>query len=161
MMNLDFASEKLLDATGWKLLAELQADARLSLAELGRRVGLTPPGVADRLRRLEEAGIITGYRVEIDAAKLGLPLTAFVRFTSTQQDYAAVDAVISSLPEVLECHRVTGTDCYIMKVVVSSVGHLESLINRLTPYGSLISSIVLSSLVKRRALENTLRDDRG
>jgi Lrp/AsnC family leucine-responsive transcriptional regulator len=150
--------ERLLDAIGWRILDELQRDARLSYSELGARVGLSPPAVAERMRRLEEAGVITGYRAEVDPAKLGLPITAFIRCTSPGPQ---VGAIARQSPEVLECHRVTGSDAFILKVVVASVAHLESLIDRLLPYGQPTTSLVLSSPLPQRAIgrETTRRDD--
>jgi Lrp/AsnC family leucine-responsive transcriptional regulator len=142
-----------MDSIDWKILKELQRDARVSYAELGRRVGLTTPAVIERVRKLEDAGIITGYRAEIDAAKVGLPITAFIRMSITGVDYSRIIEVAESAPEVLECHRGTGGDSFIMKVAVSNVEHLQNLIDRLTPYGITTTSIVLSSPVKSRVIE--------
>ena len=142
-----------MDGIDWKILRELQIDARISYAELGRRVGLTTPAVIERVRKLEDAGIITGYRAEIDASKVGLPITAFIRMSITGVDYSHIIEVAENAPEVLECHRGTGGDSFIMKVAVSSVEHLQNLIDRLTPYGITTTSIVLSSPVKSRVIE--------
>jgi Lrp/AsnC family leucine-responsive transcriptional regulator len=142
-----------MDAIDWKILKEMQRDARISYAELGRRVGLTTPAVIERVRKLEDAGIITGYRAEVDAAKVGLPITAFIRMSITGVDYSRIIEVAENAPEVLECHRGTGGDSFIMKVAVSSVEHLQNLIDRLTPYGITTTSIVLSSPVKSRVIE--------
>lgn len=149
---MTFSSERLLDGTGWRLLQELQEDARLSFAELGRRVGLSTPAVAERVRNLEAAGLVRGYRAEIDLAKLGLPILAFVRMSVVGDVLSRITAVAQELPEVLECHRGTGADSFIMKVAVASVEHLEHLIDRLTPFGSTSTSIVLSSPVPRRTI---------
>jgi Lrp/AsnC family leucine-responsive transcriptional regulator len=146
-MTLD--ATRLLDPIGWRLIAALQEDARLSYSELGVRVGLSPPAVAERIRRLEEAGIITGYRAQVDAAKLGLPITAYIRCTSPGPQIGAIARAAS---EVLECHRVTGSDAFILKVVVASIAHLEALIDRLLPYGQPITSLVLSSPVPGRGV---------
>ncbi|HEX8248092.1 MAG TPA: Lrp/AsnC family transcriptional regulator [Pyrinomonadaceae bacterium] len=142
-----------MDTIDWKILKEMQRNARVSYAELGRRVGLTTPAVIERVRKLEDAGIITGYRAEIDAAKVGLPITAFIRMSITGVDYSHIIEVAENAPEVLECHRGTGGDSFIMKVAVSSVGHLQNLIDQLTPYGITTTSIVLSSPVKKRVIE--------
>ena len=136
-----------------KILKELQEDARTSYAELGRRVGLTTPAVIERVRKLEDAHIITGYRAEIDTARVGLPITAFIRMSITGVDYSHIIEVAQSSNEVLECHRGTGGDSFIMKVAVSSVEHLQELIDRLVPYGITTTTIVLSSPVKRRVIE--------
>ena len=135
------------------IITELQTDARTSYAELGRRVGLTTPAVIERIRKLEDAGIIIGYRAEIDTARVGLPITAFVRMSITGVDYSHIIEVAQESNEVLECHRGTGGDSFIMKVAVSSVEHLQELIDRLTPYGITTTTIVLSSPVKRRIIK--------
>jgi Lrp/AsnC family leucine-responsive transcriptional regulator len=143
----------MIDEIDWKILKELQINARLTFAELGRRVGLTTPAVIERIRKLEDASIITGYRVEIDTAKVGLPITAFIRMSITGVDYSHIIEVVEVSTEVLECHRGTGNDSFIMKVAVADVGHLQTLIDKLTPYGITTTSIVLSSPVKRRVIE--------
>jgi Lrp/AsnC family transcriptional regulator, leucine-responsive regulatory protein len=143
----------MLDEIDKKILNVLQQDARTSYAELGRRVGLTTPAVIERVRKLEDAGIITGYRAEIDTAKIGLPITAFVRMSITGVDYSHIIEVAEGSNEVLECHRGTGGDSFIMKIAVSSVEHLQEVIDRLTPYGITTTTIVLSSPVKSRVIE--------
>lgn len=143
----------MLDKISWNILRELQEDARLSFAELGRRVGLTTPAVIERVRRLEENGIIRGYRAEIDPAKVGLPIMAFIRMSITGVDYAQIIAVAEQAVEVLECHRGTGGDSFVLKVAVSNVEHLQKVIDLFTPYGITTTSIVLSSPVKRRVIE--------
>lgn len=135
------------------IVRELQADARTSYAELGRRVGLTTPAVIERVRKLEDAGIITGYRAEIDTAKVGLPIMAFIRMSISGVDYSHIIEVAKDSVEVLECHRGTGGDSFIMKIAVSSVEHLQQVIDRLTPYGITTTTIVLSSPVKSRIIE--------
>jgi Lrp/AsnC family leucine-responsive transcriptional regulator len=143
----------MLDDIDRNILRELQEDARISYAELGRRVGLTTPAVIERVRKLEDAKIITGYRVEIDTAKVGLPITAFVRMSITGVDYSHIIEVAQQSNEVLECHRGTGGDSFIMKVAVASVEHLQEIIDKLTPYGITTTAIVLSSPVKRKTIE--------
>ena len=135
------------------ILNELQTDARVTYAELGRRVGLTTPAVIERVRKLEDAGVITGYRAEVDTAKVGLPITAFIRMSISGVNYSHIIEVAQDSTEVLECHRGTGGDSFIMKIAVSSVEHLQELIDRLTPYGVTTTTIVLSSPVKRRNIE--------
>lgn len=143
----------MIDEIDWKILKELQINARISFAELGRRVGLTTPAVIERIRKLEDARIITGYRAEIDTAKVGLPITAFLRMSITGIDYSHIIKVAEQSSEVLECHRGTGGDSFIMKVAVADVEHLQNLIDKLTPYGITTTSIVLSSPVKQRIIE--------
>lgn len=145
-------SDRLLDETGWELLYALQENARSSYAELGKRVGLTAPAVADRIRRLEVAGIITGYHATVNPAKLGLGLTAIIRFKSTKEPFERNIALIRTLPEVIACHSITGDDCMTLTVVVSSVEHLQALISKLTPFGSSNTAIVLSSPIEHRAI---------
>jgi Transcriptional regulators len=147
------ALRNMIDEIDSKILRQLQLDARTSYAELGRRVGLTTPAVIERVRKLEDAGIITGYRAEIDTARVGLPITAFVRMSITGVDYSQIIEVAKRSGEVLECHRGTGGDSFIMKVAVASVEHLQEVIDRLTPYGITTTTIVLSSPVKSRVIE--------
>ena len=148
-------TEKLLDKISWNILRELQQDARLSYAELGRRVGLTTPAIIERVKKLEEAGVILGYRAEINPALVGLPILAFIRMSITGVDFAHIIEVAENSPEILECHRGTGGDSYIMKVAVASVEHLQKVIDELIPYGVTTTSIVLSSPVQRRVFEAT------
>jgi Lrp/AsnC family leucine-responsive transcriptional regulator len=159
MMALD--STKLLDEVGWQILQALQQEARLSYAELGRRVGLSLPAVAERVRRLEEAGIITGYQAQINAQKVGLTIPAFVRISVRGEQYPAFTALMRSLPEVLECHHLSGGDSFMLRVVTVSIPHLEKLIARLSSYGPTTTSIILSSPVTGRAIEKNLAEAEG
>ena len=143
----------MLDEIDWKILYELQADARTSYAELGRRIGLTTPAIIERIRKMEDAKIITGYRAEIDAAKVGFPVMAFIRMSITGVDYSQIVETAKETKEVLECHRGTGGDSFIIKVAVADVEHLQTVIDKLTPYGITSTSIVLSSPVKSRVIE--------
>lgn len=158
---MTYENDRLLDATGRHILRELQGNARITFSELGRRVKLTPPAVAERVRRLEEAGIITGYRAEVDRERLGLPVTAFIRITATGSACARLGVEIKDFPEVLECHRVTGEEAYIAKVAVRAVEHLEHLIDRLMAYGETITSIVLSAPVTHRVVEAAASEPRA
>ena len=149
--------EKMLDGTGWLLLQELQQNARLSYSELGQRVGLSAPAVADRIRRMEEVGVITGYRAEVNMGKLGLPVTAIIRLSSLAgQSCNLVALRASEIPEVLECYRVTGNDSVIVKVVATSVAHLERIIDRLTLHGFPTTSIVLSKPLQRYTITQAM-----
>ena len=142
-----------LDDTDWRIVEELQRDGRVSFTELGRRVALTAPAVAERVRRLEEAGAITGFRATVEPSKLGYEIIAFVRWTSPGPDCAHLGEVAKEIPEILECHRITGETSYIVKVAARSVAHLEELIDQMMPYGSTITSVVLSSSVIHRAID--------
>lgn len=142
----------LTDATNLRLLHELQGDARLSLAELGRRVGLSSPAVADRLKRLEDEGVITAYRADVNPRALGYSLGVIIRIRPAPRQIAAVAQLARDTPEVLECHRVTGDDCYVMTAYVRDVEHLEQVIDQFVAYGQTTSSIMQSSPVPRRAL---------
>jgi Lrp/AsnC family leucine-responsive transcriptional regulator len=140
------------DATNRSLLVELQADARLSIAELGRRVGLSSPAVAERLQRLEQAGVIRGYHADVDPRALGYDLTVVIRIRPAPREIVKVAELARRTPEVVECNRITGDDCYIMRAHVRDVEHLEEVIDRFVAYGQTTTSIVQSSPVPRRGL---------
>jgi Lrp/AsnC family leucine-responsive transcriptional regulator len=146
------AKEKLLDPLGWKMLIELQKDARISYAELGRRVGLSTPAAAQRVRRMEEEGIIRAYRAEISPAHVGLPITAFIRISIVGDVLTKLTARVRSMTEIVECHRGTGADSFILKVNVVSVEHLNDVIDRLTPFGTTSTSLILGSIVEKNLL---------
>jgi Lrp/AsnC family leucine-responsive transcriptional regulator len=143
-------SDQQLDATNRQLLALLQAEARLSLAELGRRVGLTAPAVGERLARLEEAGVIRGYHADVDPRALGYDLSVILRIRPGPLMIPKVAELAQRTPEVTECHRVTGDDCFIMRLHVRDVTHLEEVIDRFVPYGQTTTSIMQSSPVPGR-----------
>ena len=153
--NGDLAEGGLLDATNRRLLQELQADARLSLAELGRRVGLSSPAVAERLRRLEDEGVIAGYRAEVNPRALGYTLGVLIRIRPAPRQLADVAKLAQQTAEVVECHRVTGDDCYVITAWVRDVEHLEAVIDQFTPYGQTTTSIMQSSPVPRRSVTLT------
>jgi Lrp/AsnC family transcriptional regulator, leucine-responsive regulatory protein len=142
-----------LDPTNCLLITELQRDARLSLAELGRRVGLSPPAVAERLGRLEESGTIRGYHADVDPRALGLALSAIIRIRPSPGQIQNVAELARDTPEVVECHRVTGDDCYVMRAHLRDVLHLEEVIDRFTVLGQTTTSIMQSSPVPGRPLE--------
>ncbi|HLZ56046.1 MAG TPA: Lrp/AsnC family transcriptional regulator [Ktedonosporobacter sp.] len=149
--------EKLLDETGWHLLQELQQNARLSYSELGQRVGLSSPSVADRIRKMEEADIITGYHAEVNLTKLGLPMLALIRLGSNPgQSCNHAVAQVNAIPEVLECYKVTGADCAILKVVAASVDHLEKIIEQISQSGPASTSLVFSKPMKRHTITHEL-----
>jgi Lrp/AsnC family transcriptional regulator, leucine-responsive regulatory protein len=137
---------KLLDANGLKILGELRRDARQTLSVLSRTVGMSLPAVSERIRRMEEAGIIRGYHAEVDLAALGYSMTVFIRMKTSPERYARFKSCVESIPEILECHHVSGEDSFVIKLVVSSIPHLEAMIGKLGAYGHTASSIVLSTL---------------
>jgi Lrp/AsnC family transcriptional regulator, leucine-responsive regulatory protein len=141
-----------LDGIAWKLIEFLQQNARQTFAELGRKVGLSTPAVAERVRRLEEAGVITGYHASLNIAKLGVPIRILVRLTIPGGDLQVSRAVtaIKELPEISKCHRITGDESFIIEADVVSIRHLEALIDRLSALGATSTSTVLSSPVERR-----------
>lgn len=141
------------DDVDWRLLLELQQNARTSYSELGRRVGLTAPAVAERVRRLEETGIIKGYRVDLDVERLGYTVTAVIRLQIPEGGCARFARIAPGFSEIHECYRVTGSDSYVLKVVLPSIRHLESLIDRLATHGTTITSIVLSTPLDHRLVE--------
>ncbi len=143
-------STALLDIYGRKLLHELQINARLSLAELGRRIGLSPTATAERLKQMEETGIVHGYTVEIDQEALGLEVMAFIRMSCGGQNYHRLLDYVQTLEEVRECHHLTGDDDLLLKVTTTSMSDLEALIEALLPYGNPVTSLVLSSPIERR-----------
>jgi Lrp/AsnC family leucine-responsive transcriptional regulator len=138
-------TDYLFDDIGWKILSELQQNARIPFAELGRRVGLSTPAVTERVHKMEEAGIILGYRAQIDPSKAGLPILAFITVKVSGENLARFMDLAASRPEVLECHRVTGADSFILKTAVASVAHLELLLDALMPYVGTTTLMVLST----------------
>jgi Lrp/AsnC family leucine-responsive transcriptional regulator len=143
---------KAIDETNLRLLDELQRDARLSLAELGRRVGLTAPAVAERLQRLEQQQVIRGYHADVDPEAVGYLLTAIIRIRPAPRQLQKVAELARRTPEVSECHRITGDDCYLLRAHLRSVSHLEEVIDRFALYGPTTTSIVQSSPVPRRGV---------
>jgi Lrp/AsnC family leucine-responsive transcriptional regulator len=146
------SEDSVLDAIDLRLIGELQADARLSLAELGRRVGLSAPAVTERLQRLRDAGVILGYRTEVDPRALGYALSVVLRVRPAPRQLAKVAEVARKSSEVVECHRITGEDCFFMKLHVRDVEHLEEVIDRFLPFGQTTTSIIQSSPVAARGV---------
>jgi Lrp/AsnC family leucine-responsive transcriptional regulator len=139
----------LLDAIDRKLLHQLTTDARLPIAELARRIDLSPSATAERLRRLESLEIIRGYRADINLQALGLTITAFVRLTCEGTRYKPFLKFLPTLSAVQECHHLTGNDAFLLKLCLSSMQELEDLIEKLLPYGSPTTSMVLSTPLER------------
>jgi Lrp/AsnC family leucine-responsive transcriptional regulator len=158
--NAHIAEPAFLDDTDLRLLAELQSDARLSLAELGRRVGLSSPAVAERVTRLERERVILGYHAELNPRALGYALGAVIRAKPGPRQLHLVGELAEKTPEVVDCRRITGEDCYIMTVHVRSVEHLEEVIDRFAAYGQTTTSIIQSAPVPSRGIHLELSPDR-
>jgi len=141
-----------LDAIAWKIVEALQRNARVTFAELGRKVGLSTPAVAERVHRLEEAGVITGYHASIDGSRLGVPIRILMRLTIPGGDLQISRTVtaIRDLAEIRRCHRITGSESFLIEADVVSIRHMEALIDRLSALGATSTSTVLSSPVERR-----------
>jgi Lrp/AsnC family leucine-responsive transcriptional regulator len=141
-----------LDEVNRRLLAELQGNPRLSMAELARRVGMSAPSVTERVQRLERLGVITGFRMEVDPAALGMPVTAIVRIRPGPGQLPKIAEEARNTPQVVECLRITGEDCFLMKVHGPSIGQLEEILDRFLLYGQTTTSIVVSTPVPARPL---------
>ena len=147
-----------LDATDWAILTELQRDARLPLTELGRRVNLSASAATERLRRLETAGVISGYRAEIDLGKVGYPVLAVVRLKYPGSRHEPLHKLLAERSEILECLRTTGDDCYTLKVAAASMAHLEHTMDELAQFGSTTTNVVYSQTLPYRGPREPVRD---
>ncbi|MET7754115.1 Lrp/AsnC family transcriptional regulator [Streptomyces sp. NPDC005389] len=145
-------SEYTPDATDWRILEALQSEGRASFAELARTVSMSPSAVTERVRRLEEAGVISGYTAIVDQDRLGLPILAFVRLRYPHGNYKPFHDLLGTTPEVLEAHHVTGDDCFVLKVAARSMRHLEEITGKIATLGSVTTSVVYSSPLPRRSL---------
>jgi len=146
------ATEIPVDRTDWRLLEELQKDGRASYADLARVVAMSPSAVAERVRRLEESGVIAGYRATVDPERVGLGVLAFVRLRYPTGNYRPFHALLDSTPAIVEAHHVTGEDCFVLKVVARSMRHLEEVTGRIAGLGSVTTSVVYSSPLTGRAI---------
>jgi Lrp/AsnC family leucine-responsive transcriptional regulator len=143
-------SESVAEPVNLRVLAELQKDPRLTMAELGRRVGLSSPAVTERVRRLEESGVIEGYRLDLNPAALGLPIGAFVRIRPNPGQLPKIAELAQRIPEIVECHRITGEDCFVLKVYLPSIDQLDRVLDTFLMYGTTTTSIIQSSPVPLR-----------
>jgi Lrp/AsnC family transcriptional regulator, leucine-responsive regulatory protein len=142
----------LLDPINRRLLQELQADARVTMAELGRRINLSAPAVAERVLRLERGGVITGYRAEVDPKAIGYPIGAVVRVRPTTRHLQKIPELAKEIPEVVDCHRITGEDCFFIRLHLRSMDDLEGILDRFLALGQTTTSIIHSSPVAGRVL---------
>ena len=142
-----------IDELDWAILHALQVNGRLSFSQIGRQVNASQPTVAERVRRLEERGLITGYAATVNRKLLGWPIMAFVRLTVPNYSTSQVDDIIRGMVEISECHRVTGDDCLIIKLHARSMEHLEASLKKLSRHGPTATSIALSSIVTERMVE--------
>lgn len=146
------AEPAFLDPVNLQILSELQADPRLSMSALARRVAMSPPAVTDRVDRLRAAGVIAGWRLDVDPESLGLRVTAYARMRPGPGQLVRVTALVPDVSEVTECHRITGDDCFLIKLHVRSMAHLAEVLDRLSAYGQLTTSIVVSTPVPLRSV---------
>lgn len=140
----------LADARNIELIRLLQEDPRANIAELARRIGMSAPSVRERLTRLEEAGVIRGYRLDLDPGALGWPITAYVRIRPMPGQLAKIAELATSIPQVAECHRITGEDCFILKVYLASIESMDGILDRFLAFGQTTTSLVQSSPVPLR-----------
>ena len=147
---MDIKIEKLLDKIGKAIVRELVKNARISFSELGRVVGLSTPAVTERVRKLEEAGIITGYHAAVNGDLLGEKVIAFIQLDTDAACYDRVKTCARQLIQVLECHHISGEGAFVLKVMVASVADLETLVARFSPFGRTKTTIVLSSLEEKK-----------
>jgi Lrp/AsnC family transcriptional regulator, leucine-responsive regulatory protein len=143
-------AEGISDAVNIRILRELQRDPRLTMTELGRRVGLSSPAVTERVRRLEETGVIRGFHLEVNPSALGLPIAAYVRIRPNPGQLPKIADLARSISEVVECHRVTGEDCFILKVYIPSLDQLDRILDSFLAHGTTTTSLIQSSPVPLR-----------
>lgn len=155
---MTFLPPKNLDSVDWRLVEELQSDGRLSYKELGRRINLSAPAVAERVRRLEETGVITGYRAEVDARRAGYPIMAFVQMQCSLGNCLLKTSTAADYPEIVEVHKLSGDHCTMIKVRAASLAHLEGLFERIGKHGEMRSSVVLSTQYEGRPVEPPIED---
>jgi len=150
-LNLQ-VSKLLLDARNVQLLRLLIGDARMSISELARRIDMSAPAVRERIQRLEEAGVIKGYRLEIDSRALGYPIAAFVRIRPSPGALPKIIALAQRVPQVTECYRITGEDCFILKVHLDTLDNLDRILDQFLAFGQTTTSLVQSTPLPARSL---------
>ena len=149
---MDFQYEKLLDRIGLNILTALQENARVSLSRIGDQVGLSAPAVAERIRKMEEAGVIKGYHARIDPEAVGRSISAFIHLTTDSRNYTAVKSLAADRHEITSCHHISGDASFIIRVLVEDLQALESIVESLSAFGKTQTSIVLSTSVEKTEL---------
>lgn len=156
LMNKKFFSydfnKSEIDEINFKILQELQLEPRLTMTELGRRVGLSSPSVTERVRRLEESEVIKGYSLDLNPAALGLPIGVYIRIRPNSGKLSIIAELALSIPEVVECHRITGEDCFILKVYIPAIDQLDRILDQFLLYGSTTTTIIQSSPIPMKSL---------
>jgi len=155
------SSVALLDAVNVLLLRELVADPRITVAALARKIGMSAPAVAERFLRLQESGVIAGFRLELEPKALGLPVAAYVRVRPGPGQLLKIAELAQRTPQVVECHRITGEDCFLMKVHVGAIDQLEAVLDSFLAFGQTTTSIVQSSPVPARSLPLPMPEPTG
>jgi len=146
-----------IDPHDTRILAELQADARLTMAELGRRVHLSQPAVTERVRKLEAAGVITGYRATVDLTRLGYGIRAVVRIG--RAEYARIVKLVQQIPEVVNAYNVTGEDSWVIEIAVIDVPHLDAVVSRFCQLTETSTAIILNVVREHQPMAPARRDD--
>ncbi|GKT19411.1 Lrp/AsnC family transcriptional regulator [Acidovorax sp. SUPP2522] len=149
-----------LDKKDWLILEALQTDARQSLAALGKRIGLSQPAMSERVRKLEDAGVIEGYGARVNLRAIGVRLQAIIRVQTEHTGIAPYVKLFESMPEVLEADRVTGEDCFIVRCAIAEPEDLQSVVDALAQHGAVTTSLVLSSPVRKTTTVHALRSPR-
>ena len=149
---MDLQVEKLLDRIGLRILAALQKNARMPLSRIGEEVGLSAPAVAERVKKLEEAGVIKGYHARIDPAAMGRSVSAFIHLTTDARHYPAVKTLADDMPQISSCHHISGDASFIIHVCVDDLSALEAVMSQLSPFGQTRTAIVLSTPVDKAAM---------
>lgn len=142
-----------IDPISWKILNAVQNDGRISLKSLAAEVGLSLPATSERLKRLEEAGVISGYRAIVYPESIGYTVTAVIGMTTPKPDKARLLAILEAMPEVIECLHVTGQDSYVLRVVTRDLQHLEDFVGSINKYGETRTSIVMSQPIRMRGVK--------
>ncbi len=148
-------NEKKVDETDWKILKALQTNGRVSYRELGEQIGLSTPAVSERVRKLEDAGVIEGYSARLNLEKLGKSIVAFVNVNTRPESNEPLQKFVKKTPEVLEAHYITGQASFVLKIAIGSILDLEDFIKKLSHFGPTQTSIVLSTHVENRVVDQS------